>query len=110
MSTPWVSYHSRALLEPTSALFWWSAETSSILNFGLALGLEVLDRHLSAEHRTLAAQVGIHAGHVGQHGDLDHVAGDLAGLRQRGTGRRQQQQRKATGPAVCVSSWCLLLG
>ncbi len=40
MSTPCVSNHSRTLLEPMSALFWWSAETSSILNFGLASALK----------------------------------------------------------------------
>ncbi len=28
-STPSVSYHLRAMLEPTSGLFWWSAETTS---------------------------------------------------------------------------------
>src|SRR5450830_438334 len=30
MSTPSVSYHSRALVAPTSGLFWWSADTISI--------------------------------------------------------------------------------
>src|SRR3954469_21559059 len=29
-STPLVSYHSRAMLEPMSGLFWWSAEITSI--------------------------------------------------------------------------------
>ena len=28
-STPSVSYHLRAMLEPTSGLFWWSADTTS---------------------------------------------------------------------------------
>src|SRR5918997_3756108 len=30
-STPSVSYHWRATLEPTSGLFWWSADTMSTL-------------------------------------------------------------------------------
>ena len=30
MSTPSWSYHCRAMLEPMSALFWWSANTTSI--------------------------------------------------------------------------------
>jgi hypothetical protein len=30
-STLSVSYHCRAIAEPTSALFWWSAETNSTL-------------------------------------------------------------------------------
>ena len=32
MSTLSVSYHWRAMLEPTSGLFWWSAPTTSIFS------------------------------------------------------------------------------
>src|ERR671915_227714 len=37
-STPSLSYHWRAMLEPTSGLFWWSAEmTSTLMPLSLAL-------------------------------------------------------------------------
>src|SRR5690606_41063077 len=39
-STPSRSNHSRALLEAMSALFWWSAETISTLNSGLASAIK----------------------------------------------------------------------
>jgi len=35
MSTPSVSYHLRAMLEPTSGLFWWSADTTSTFSCDL---------------------------------------------------------------------------
>ena len=35
MSTPSESYHLRAMLEPTSGLFWWSAVTISIFSLDL---------------------------------------------------------------------------
>ena len=40
VSTPSRSNHSRALLEAMSALFWWSAETISTLNAGLASAMK----------------------------------------------------------------------
>ena len=64
------------MLEPTSGLFWWSAETISTF-MPLRGGAEVLDRHLRGEHRALAGDVGIQARHVVHDADLDHVVGNL---------------------------------
>jgi hypothetical protein len=71
-STPSRSYHCRAMFDPTSGLFWWSAETISTLRpFSAALKSSV--RHAGGDHRALARDVGIKAGAVVQDADLDVI-------------------------------------
>ena len=75
-STCSVSYHWRAMFEAMSALFWWSAVTTSI-GAPSTVPPIILDRHLRRLEGPLAAEVGIDAGLVVQDADLDLVVGYL---------------------------------
>ena len=59
-STLSTSYQVRAMVEPTSGLFWWSAADDLDLH-ALGGGAEVLDRHLRRDHRARAGDVGVQA-------------------------------------------------
>ena len=64
------SNHCRAMLEPTSGLFWWSATDDLDLHV-VGGGIEILHRHLGGGDRAGAGDVGVKARHVGEHADLD---------------------------------------
>ncbi|MEE9927668.1 MAG: hypothetical protein PBU43_06095 [Microvirgula aerodenitrificans] len=55
------------------------------------LAAEIVDRHLHGRDRALATDGRVHAGHVGQHADLDAVG---VGLRLAGNGTEGGQQRE----------------
>jgi hypothetical protein len=58
---------------------------------GLALHLAAVigDRHLDRGQRAFAGRIGIEAGHVGKHADLDDVVGNLRIRRGTGSGERK---------------------
>ncbi|MPN36706.1 hypothetical protein SDC9_184216 [bioreactor metagenome] len=71
----------------------------------LALGLQaVFHGHLRSHHRARAAHAGVGAGHVGQHADLDHVAGNL-GLGG-GAEREHSQGQRMSDESHEMSPWC----
>jgi len=81
------SNHCRAIEVPISGLFWWSPEMTSIFQpFPRQAG--ILHRHLGGQRRARAGEIGVKAGLIGQHADLDHLV--LGGG---STARRGQRQR-----------------
>ena len=58
----------------------------------LDLGPVIGDRHLDRGQRTLARRVGIEAGHVGEHADLDDVVGNLRVRRSAGHGKSETRR------------------
>ena len=64
---------------------------------------EIGDRHLRRLDRARAAEIGIEAGHVGEHADLDRIAGDLR------LSRRRQRKQRQPGRRVTVRSYLPLL-
>ena len=59
-----------------------------------------------------AGEVGVEAGHVGEHADLDHVVGDLASAARAGARGEGQQRDEATseGCGSCRFLSCAVCG
>ena len=109
-STSSTSIHWRTMLEPTSGLFWWSAESTSIGGAADAAA-DVLDRHARGLDRALPGEIGIQAGLVVHHADLDGVARDLrlGGAAQQGDGAHagaQDSDAHASPSLVAAAGQC----
>ena len=91
-STPSSSNQRRAIAEPTSGLFWWSAMTISIWHAS-HLRLHALGCHPGCKDRALAEDIGIDAGHVAQHADFQRALGHVGP----GSGRRGERRRDRGG-------------
>ena len=84
------------MVEPTSGLFWWSAETISTF-MPLAAAPKSSTAIFAATTAPGPDDVGIQAGHVVHHADLDHAVGDLR-LRRRSAqakGRSDQGRQES---------------
>ena len=94
-STLSTSYHWRATCEPTSGLFWWSAEMiSTFMPFLAAPKSSTAMRAASTE--PWPGEVGVEARLVVEHADLDHAVGDL----------RLRAHRARRREAYCCNSAC----
>src|ERR1700684_2178346 len=70
------SNHFRTTPEPTSGLFWWSAETIS-MEAPSTLPPKVLRSHLCSQYRPRPRQVLVGTGHIVEYANAHHVVRDL---------------------------------